>query len=170
MDKIIGIKYKFNPRSYERNDPPCRKATKKYFYDIGMRDKKIPIILLDNPDKYGPDLMLEDGSEYFEVYHCRTWKNINTTWPYRVYNLPQKKGNDAKRHKCNQVGIDLNYTMIALVSWQDTRAWVMNNEAVEIPNKRILNGEYMYEIPGKYVESYPLKVEIKFDLDNFVQY
>jgi hypothetical protein len=169
----IGINKPFNQRTFDKNDPPARQAVKQYFYDYGKTRNGKPIILIDNPKKYEPDLMTLDKSEYFEVYHCLTWLPKSILWPYPHYNLPQNKGEYATRLKVNQVAIDKEYKHIAIIGWQDTRNWVLHNGVIEVPNRMVLNGEYMYKIPAKYVKSFPLKVEMNFTLDdipNFIGY
>ena len=49
------IRKKFNNKLYEQNDNKARVSAKKYWNSIGIK-------VTDNPDKYGPDLLFDDGS------------------------------------------------------------------------------------------------------------
>lgn len=113
------VSKKFSGNLYAQNDAAARSAVKAHF---GPK-------CLDNPDKYGVDLMYR--GRMIEVEIKQHWQ-LQDEFPYDLVQISERKG---KFRGAN------------------TEFWILNkyiNRAIIIPS-HLLHKRYLKEVPNKYV-------------------
>lgn len=125
------VNKKFNSGLYLANDSKAKQKAKEYFLSIG-------VVAKDNPDKYGPDLILESG-EFVEVEIKHTWKD---SFIYDTLQIPVRKEKFAR----------LGTTFIVFNS-DTSKAFIINSKDIlnsvrkEVSNKYITKGEMFFQVP-----------------------
>lgn len=117
----MGIKKPFSGNLYAANDPPARAAVKAH---LGKK-------CIDNPDKYGVDLMFE--GRMIEVEIKQHW-GLTDEFPYDTVQISERKGK---------------------FRGKNVEFWVLNkfiNRAIIIPS-HLLNSRYLKEVPNKFCPS-----------------
>ena len=127
----------FEKSLFDENDPKSREAVKVYFASRGLT-------LLDNEDKYGVDLISEDGQLKVEVERRPVWDKDE--FPFKDVNVPSRKA------KFFNAGASY-----VIVSSDFTRIGVINNKAIlkfigtetlkESSNRYVASGELFYKVP-----------------------
>ena len=132
----------FDQYIHDQCDPPAREALTTY-----LKNKwdytSLPY------DKYKVDLLIENEFSvpigYAEV-EMRDWEDC----PFRTIHIPQRK----KKLFDNDMP-----TVYFVINKSLSKAWYINVKEIlisplmEIPNRRIADGEYFYDVPkDKFVE------------------
>jgi len=125
------IRKKFNNKLYEQNDNKARVSAKKYWNSIGIK-------VTDNPDKYGPDLLFDDGS-FLEVEVKHTWLD---DFPFATVQLPERKEKFAKL-SCKFMIFNKTLTKAFLID-SDI---VLESDKKKIKNRYMPEGEFFFQIP-----------------------
>ena len=122
---------KFDQKLFNKNDVPAREAAKKFWESRGVHAR-------DNPDVYGPDLILDIGN-LLEVEIKHTWRD---KFPFDTLQLPERKEKFAKIG-CMFMVFNSNLTQAFLFDG-DT---VLDSPKKEVYNKYVSKGELFFQIP-----------------------
>lgn len=122
---------KFDQKLFDGNDQPARQAAKKFWESRGVHAR-------DNPDRYGPDLILDIGN-MLEVEVKHTWKD---KFPFDTLQLPSRKEKFAKLG-CMFMVFNSDLTKAFLFDG-DT---VLDSPRKEVYNKYVSQGEIFFQIP-----------------------
>ena len=98
-----GAYKQFDQKLFNQNDPKSRAVVKQYLANNGIE-------VNDNANKYGVDLVSENGEVKIEVERRLVWKSER--FPFSEINLPERK---AKFFKENNVSY-----WIAIQPYQNT--------------------------------------------------
>jgi hypothetical protein len=133
----MTIKKRFSKELHDENDTLARAAGKKYWSTFGYQ-------VIDNPDRYGADLIVNTGWEefYSEVEIKRVWSG--PTFQYDTLQIPSRKKKFTELSKpC----------MFVVLNKEQTHAFVCDSKTlldsplVEVPNKYVYSGEMFYQVP-----------------------
>ena len=122
---------KFDKELYEKNDSLAKEAAKKFFAAQG-------VTAVDNPDKYGVDLLLDTGS-FIEVEVKHTWKD---DFKFDTLQIPARKEKFAKLG-CLFMVFNSNITKAFIVHGDI----VLASPKEEVYNKYMPKGEMFFQIP-----------------------
>jgi hypothetical protein len=130
------MKYKkFSQELFDQYDTKAREVVKTYF---SKTDWKV----VDNPDKYGPDLIATKDTYFIEVEIKNAWQN--TTFPFTSIQLPQRK------QKFTKLQYETTFLVLSKDLTQFIGVWgkeLTEDRLVEVKNKFIPNGEYFFQVP-----------------------
>lgn len=131
------VKKRFDRALFTENDTAARAAGKRYWSSIGYS-------VIDNPDTYGPDLIVDTGTDKFygEVEIKRVWSGKD--FAYDTLQIPGRK----KKF----IGLDLPTNFIVFNADQTygflcTCSQLAVSPLVEVANKYVYSGEMFYQIP-----------------------
>ena len=122
---------KFDKELFAQNDLKARIAAKKFWADRGVTAE-------DNPDKYGPDLILSIGN-MLEVEIKHTWKD---EFRFNTLQIPSRKEKFAK------LGC-----MFMIFNSDTTKAFLVDADTIlaspkkEVYNKYVQGGELFFQVP-----------------------
>lgn len=131
--KYIGKKSCFSEELFNKYDIPARDKIKKVLGDF----------VIDNPDKYGQDLIITDSTckyKYLELQVCADW--VGDKYPFNnvfVYERKHKYGND---------------TLFLTLSKHFDKGYIFDaNSFKDAKPRRIkkYSKEYVYDIPWNKV-------------------
>jgi hypothetical protein len=131
------VKKRFDRELFNENDRLARAAGKRYWIS-----KRYQVI--DNPDTYGPDLIIDTGTEKFygEVEIKRVWSG--ESFAYDTLQIPARK----KKF----IGLDMPTQFIVFNADQTygflcTCSQLAAAPVVEVANKYVYSGEMFYQVP-----------------------
>lgn len=134
----------FDQALHDENDLPAREVVKRFYANTFGCD------LVDNPDRYGVDLVTTDYKVSVEVERRPVWKSGD--FPFVMVNFLQRK----TKFFVNSPYVLSDY---AIVSEDLKRVGILNQlqiidailttKATEKPNKYVNDSEFFYEIPRK---------------------
>ncbi len=131
------MKYKpFDEKIFLENDPPSRKYIMSYMSASGF-------IFIENPDKYGVDLLLSGSSTGLELEHRTMWDN--GPFPFEMVNIPARKLKYFNENNNSYCVINKSYTQFGICISAKIKKYV--NNIHENPNHTIPEGEYFIKIP-----------------------
>lgn len=132
------MKKQFDKALYDENDYRARLAVSTYLTSTGLH-------VVDNPDKYGPDLIIFQGfkpGRYVEVEVKRVW--MGQVFPWSSVQLPERKGKFLRKKLPIEFWILNNDLKFSLVIADKS----LLKERIEVvPNKLVPAGEKFYRIP-----------------------
>lgn len=138
------ITAKFNQRIYDGSDSQAKNAFRKYL------SKRKAVIEEEPHGKYGVDLFVtyKNGRKVFiEVEIRYIW--LEGKFPYDTIHVPARK-----KKFCN-----LEYPTYFISFRKDLKAMIVipsgnmkEKYLKEVPNRRVKEGEYFYDIPIKYTK------------------
>jgi hypothetical protein len=127
----------FSPSLFKENDTLARAAGKRYWRSQGY-------IAEDNPDRYGPDLIVDTGLQkfYSEVEIKRVWSGKE--FQYETLQIPERKR--------KFIGLDMPCAFIVFNNEQTygylcTDSQLAVSPVVEVSNKYMRSGENFFKIP-----------------------
>ena len=132
------VKKRFCQDLFKENDERAREAGKRYWESIeGVRVE-------DNPDKYGPDLIVNTlcGSFFCEVEVKKVWKGKE--FQYDTLQIAGRKG------KYLEAALPVSYIVFnddQSYGYLCPGAVLALSPLVEVPNKYNWSGEIFYQIP-----------------------
>ena len=135
---MIGKHKKFSKKLYSQNDPKSRKIVIEYF-------KKQGIILRNNENKYGVDLVSEDGKHQYEVEHRLIWETEE--FPYDEINVPERKAKFFVDKCVSYVILSRDYSQLGMINGKELAKHIKDENLKESSNKYIREGEYFYKVP-----------------------
>lgn len=130
------VRKPFDQNLLDENDPKSREVVKKYFLSIG-------ITLIDNPDKYGVDLIGVGSKLKVEVERRNVWKTGQ--FPYAEVNVPERKAKFFRNLDTCYVIVSEDYAYLGGLNPKDTIPFM--KDAKENRNKYVGSGELFYKVP-----------------------
>jgi hypothetical protein len=133
-----GVYKKFDAVLFKQNDPKSRAIVKNFF-------KKYGIILIDNKDPYGVDLISENGIMRIEVERRLNWNCDD--FPFDSINLPERKTKFFIDGKASYIIVSKDYSHIGIINKKDISEYINERNLKENKNRFITNKELFYKIP-----------------------
>lgn len=134
----------FEQSLHDENDLPAREVVKKFY------DRWFWATLVDNPDKYGVDLVTSDYSLSVEVERRPVWESGE--FPFEMVNFLQRK----TKFFVNSPYVLADYAIVSkdlkrvgIVNQLDILDIILTTKATEKPNRYVNDSEFFYEIPRK---------------------
>jgi len=137
---MIGVNKPFSKSLFRGNDPKSRRIVKEYF-----AKQSPPIIMEDNLNKYGIDLISKDGSLQIEVEHRLVW--IDEEFPFEEINLPERKAKFFVENSAAYAILSRDYSHIGMIDGKTLRTYIVDYNLKESSNKYVRENEYFYKIP-----------------------
>lgn len=136
---IYGKSKKFSQQLCNQHDPQSRRIVKEYL-------KKQGLIVNDNPNKYGVDLISEDGTLQVEIEHRLIWKEKD--FPYKDINIPERKKKFFIENSVCYFILSMDYSRIGMIDGKNLRQFLNDDTLTESSNKYVREGEYFYKVPA----------------------
>lgn len=133
-----GSYKQFDQKLFNQNDPKSRSVVKNYL-------AKNNVIVDDNNNKYGVDLVSEDGKVKIEVERRLVWKNER--FPFNEINLPERKAKFFKENNVSYAIVSEDYKRIGLIHGKNIQQYINDTNLKENPNKFVNSGELFYKLP-----------------------
>lgn len=133
MNKLCGIRKKFNPNMFEKYDIPARNIIKEKLGDF----------VQDNPDIYQQDLIITEQDfkyKFIEIQVCINW--IDDKYPYDTVTVYERKGHYG------------NDTLFITLNKPMTKCFIFDAKSIQAVQPRRLkkySREYVYDIPWNRV-------------------
>lgn len=135
---IKNIPKKFDLNLYNQNDKIYKDKVIEYFRKEGIE-------LIENPDRYGIDLLNLNEDVIimgFEVEHRFNWSG--DVFPYTTINVPYRKGKFVSdKYKTYYCALNKEFTIIFLLDMDKLKSCKIK----ENKNKYINEGEMFYSVP-----------------------
>lgn len=135
---MIGTHKRFNKALFKNNDPQSRRIVKEYL-------AKQNILVEDNPDKFGVDLISKDGTLQVEVEHRLIWQDED--FPYSEVNLPERKAKFFVENHIAYCILSADYSHVGMIDGKTLMRYIVDENLKESSNKYVKSGEYFYKIP-----------------------
>lgn len=132
---------KFEQSLHDENDIPARDTVKKLYSHIGY-------VLLDNPDKYGIDLIDTSGILSVEVERRLVWDKKD--FPFPEVNFLQRKEKffiKSKTMLTDYAIVSVSLKRVGLIDKNTLMELIEFSNPVENPNKYVSDSEYFFKIP-----------------------
>ena len=146
------VRKKFDKKLYRENDRIARILSKEFLRF------KFDVEAVDNPDKYGPDLLVLENSDLQHYVECEvkhSWDSED--FPFDSVQFPERK---SKFIYLTKPTLFLMYnsdkTQVIMTSSLEMR----RSPLIEVSNKFVNKGEYFYQIPLKSVKIFKLPTEV----------
>jgi hypothetical protein len=129
------VSKKFDKELYAENDRIAREKAKSYFSRLNFQ-------ISDNPDQYGPDLILTDGTQtcFVECEIKHNWSG--DVFPFETIQFPERK---AKFARMGVVFFMLNHQLTRAIVVPGNI--VLSSPVTEVPNKYVTSGENFFQVP-----------------------
>jgi hypothetical protein len=128
----------FDQSLHDECDPKAREVVKRYYKSMG-------ITMLDNEDKYGVDLISEDGSRQAEVERRLVWRSGD--FPFADINMPERKAKFFLNSNASYVVVSEDFTRVGGISNENLRKFIKEDNLKANPNKYVGSGEMFYKLP-----------------------
>lgn len=135
---MIGKYKKFDKQLFEQNDLKSRQVVKKFFLSKN-------IVVDDNPNKYGVDLISDDEKVQIEIERRPTW--TKEQFPYSEINIPERKAKFFKNDRVSYVIVSNDYSRLGIIQGKKLINFINNNYLKESSNRFVSSGEMFYKIP-----------------------
>lgn len=135
---MFGERKPFSKSLHKSNDPKSRKVVIEYF-------RKQGIIIEDNPNQFGIDLLSPDGTLQIEVEHRISWEGAQ--WPFPDINVPERKAKFLADGKTQYIILSQDYSHMGILRGEDVKPYIHDDNLHENSNKYVRNGEYFYKVP-----------------------
>lgn len=129
---------KFSPALHRRHDPQSRRVVKEYF-------ERNNIILEDNLNRFGVDLLSKDGTLQVEVEHRLIWESED--FPYPDINVPERKAKYFIDENVCYVILSRDYSHIGMIDGKTLMKYITDDTLKESSNKFVKQGELFYKVP-----------------------
>lgn len=134
---MIGIRKAFDQDLHDKHDPRGRAAAIKYFAKKGYE-------FVENPDKYGIDLVYPEKRCGLEVEVKREWGDED--FIFSTVHVESRKG-EMLQHPGPAAIMVFNSTLT--LAWVISGRTVLKSPLVEVKNKEVASGEYFYDVSVK---------------------
>lgn len=135
---MIGEAKRFDQTLHQGNDPQSRNVVREYLSKNGL-------VVVDNPNKYGVDLIAENGNFQIEVEHRLPW--VDNQFPYSEVNVPERKAKFLREGNCHYIILSRHYTWLGMISGATIKPYMINDNLVENPNKFVSRNELFFKVP-----------------------
>jgi len=122
----------FNPEAYARSDAPGKQAVIKYLKTIGIE-------AIENPNKYGIDVIVPGFDVTYEVEQRGIWVK---DWYYKTVHVPARK-KKFMQDKMIYAVVNRGCDKIMFCPAEIIREYAPE----EVPNRAVASGEYFYDVP-----------------------
>jgi len=128
----MAVRKAFNPKAHARSDAPGKKTVIKYLKSIGIE-------AIENPDKFGIDVIVPGSDVTYEVEQRSIWAE---NWFYSSVHVPERK-KKFMQDKMVYAVVNRDCTKILFCPSEVIREY----KPIEVPNKAVSNGEEFYDVP-----------------------
>lgn len=131
----------FEQSLHDENDIPAREAVKRLYAHIGYT-------LIDNPNKFGIDLIDDSGILSVEVERRLVWNKEE--FPFSDINFLQRKEKffvKSKTQLTEYAIVSLNLKKVGVIDKDTLMDYIEWAVPVENPNRFVNDSEYFYKIP-----------------------
>lgn len=135
---MFGKSKRFSATLHQSNDPKSRQVVKGYLAQYGL-------IVDDNTNRYGVDLVSADGSLQIEVEHRLPW--VDEEFPYNEINVPERKAKFFREGNVQYIILSRAYDRLGIITGKDIKQFIVDDNLVVNPNKFVRNDEYFFKIP-----------------------
>ena len=135
---MCGTQKKFSKALHQANDPKSRKVVKEFLAKQG-------IVVEDNPNRFGVDLISKDGTLQIEVEHRLVWQSEE--FPFEEINVPERKAKFFIENHIAYAILSASYSHIGMIDGKTLRSYLVDNNLKESSNKYVKYGEFFYKIP-----------------------
>lgn len=135
---MIGKYKKFDKELFNQNDLKSRSVVKHFFLSKN-------VVVDDNPNKYGVDLVSEDGNVQIEIERRLAW--VNEEFPYPRVNIPERKAKFFKTDKTSYVIVSNDFSRIGVIPGKKLIKFINKKHLEESKNRFVGSGELFYKIP-----------------------
>ena len=149
---MYGVHKQFSKSLHKSNDPQSRRVVKEYLAKQG-------IIVEDNPNQFGIDLVSADGTLQIEVEHRPIWDGEE--FPYSEVNVPERKAKFLAAGKSQYIILSKDFSRIGIIDAKAVMPYIVDTNLVESHNRFVRNGEYFFKIP---VECFQMDKSMKAPL------
>lgn len=132
-----GIRKRFDKELFLRSDPKSRRVVKEYLAKQG-------IIVKDNPNKRGVDLISEDGSLQFELEHRPPW--VDEDFPFSDVNVLARKQYLGEGKICYII-LSRDFKRLGIITGEVLKEYIKDSNLHHHRNKNVYEGEYVYKVP-----------------------
>lgn len=136
---MYGEHKRFNAALHRGNDPKSRTVVKEYLSKNGL-------IVEDNSNKYGVDLISKDGTLQIEVEHRLPW--VEEEFPYAEINVPERKAKFLREGNVQYIILSRAYDRLGIIMGRDIKSFIVDENLVMNPNKYVKNNEYFFKVPS----------------------
>ncbi len=134
---MYGIRKRFSQSLNDLHDTPSRKVVKEYLAKQG-------IIVKDNSNKKGVDLVSEDGSIQIELEHRPPWKDAD--FPYSEVNVLERK-KYLGEGKIDYIILSHDFKRLGIITGKAIQPYITDDNLHHHRNKNVYEGEYVYKVP-----------------------
>jgi hypothetical protein len=131
------VRKPFSRELHKANDPPARKVVKEYL-------KKQSIIVQDNPNQFGVDLLSVDGTLMIEVEHRLSWRGEE--FPFEEVNIPRRK-KYLGEGKIQYFILSYDYSHLGMINGDGVKPYIVDNNLHINKNRFVAEGEFFYKVP-----------------------
>lgn len=131
------VRKPFDKKLHAANDPPARKIVKEYL-------KKQGIIVEDNLNQFGVDLVSPDGSLQIEVEHRLSWKEEE--FPFDQVNIPRRKKYLGEGN-IQYFILSCDFTHLGMINGTRVKPYIVDDNLKESSNRFLRYGEFFYKVP-----------------------
>jgi hypothetical protein len=135
---MIGALKPFSKSLHRNNDPKSRQVVKAYL-------KRNDIVVEDNPNRYGVDLISPDGTLQIEIEHRLVW--TTDEFPFDDINVPERKAKFFVQDSVAYVILSKTYSHIGFIPGRAMMKYIVDENLRENRNKYVREGEYFYKVP-----------------------
>lgn len=135
---MIGKYKKFDKELFNQNDLKSRSVVKHFFLSKN-------VVVDDNPNRYGVDLVSEDGNVQIEIERRPAW--VNEEFPYPRVNIPERKTKFFKTDKTSYVIVSNDFSRIGVIPGKKLIKFINKDYLEESKNRFVDSGELFYKIP-----------------------
>jgi len=134
---MYGVRKRFSQSLHDSHDPQSRRVVKEYLAKQG-------IIVKDNPNKKGVDLVSEDGTLQFELEHRPPW--ADEEFPFSDVNIMARKQYLGEGDICYII-LSRDFKRLGIVSGEVLKEYIKDSNLHHHRNKHVYEGEYVYKVP-----------------------
>jgi len=128
----MAVRKTFDPKAHARSDAPGKQTVITYLKTIGIE-------AIENPNKFGIDLIVPGSDVTYEVEQRSIWVN---DWFYASVHVPERK-KKFMQDKMVYAVVNRNCTKIMFCPSEVIRKY----KPIEVPNRAVSNGEEFYDVP-----------------------
>lgn len=133
-----GKSKRFSPSLHLSNDPKSRKVVKDFLARYGL-------MVNDNENKYGVDLISSDGTLQIELERRLPW--VDEEFPYNEVNVPERKAKFLKDGDVQYIILSREFDRLGIIMGKNVKPFIVDDNLVANPNKYVREGEFFYKVP-----------------------